>query len=155
MNEYLPLTKVHFFSVLSNRVEQGVRRGALIEKNCVGVFRLGIGEGISVKNGLHLRSRAHKDTYRLAGIRAQTSFKFSLHLRRRGFGLKDHIAARDVGLDARKSGIVTHGLKIGHRELAGSPDIYGAQKCNVPWHAAILSRPLRLKRSERPPCTRP
>jgi len=68
-----------------------------------------------------------RDTYWLSCIGKQAGFKLGLHSRWRGLAFENDIAARNVGLDAREASVIAHGVQVGHRKVASSPDIHSAK----------------------------
>jgi hypothetical protein len=69
------------------------------------------------------------------------SQKFALDPWGCGFAFKNDVAARDVGLDASKASVTTHGDKVRHGELSRSTNVNGAQKSYVLCHVTTMDLP--------------
>jgi len=103
VNKNLPVAKAHLLVTLTSHMIQGFMRGAVIEENGICVFAFPIAERVGLENSPHFCRRAHHDSNLLSGVLKQPRLKLGLHLRRRGLGFENHIAARNVGLDTGES----------------------------------------------------
>ena len=116
------------FAGLVGHCLQRIRAGLGIQKIRHGAIPRHLRKWIVRQHRRHLRRRAHHHADRLAGVGRQRRFQCRFHLRFGFRGLKDHIAAGDIGAHGTKSRRFAHRLQFRHRQLARAADIHRAQQ---------------------------
>src|SRR5262245_7050424 len=139
MDIYLTNADPHCLVLGAGRVLQCVGWRRFVQKDCVRVIGGSFWKRVGPQNSPHFGSRAHNNPNGLAGIVTQAPFEIGLHSGWRQPALKDAVAARDVSLYARKTGIATHALELRHWKLACPAYIDSAHESNVFGHVSSIS----------------